>query len=369
LKGNDKDEVYGAAEKLQEKMKSLPGFVGIQSSVKLNVPQLSIKIFRDRASTFGVTAKEIENALLLAYAGGKVTTYKTDIDQYDVILEVDKKSREDPADLSRIYVRSGTSGDLVPLGAVAEWEETVGPQNVPHSDQLNSATLSFSLAPGVPIGKATKDLTAAAEEMLPAGVSGTLQGEAQEFEEAVASLGVLLMIAVFLMYVILGILYESYIHPFTVLTTLPVAAFGGLATLLFFRAELSLYAYIGMFMLLGIVSKNGIMMVDFAEQRMDEGADSFTAIYEACRDRFRPILMTGASTVIGAVPIALGFGADGASRRPLGLIIVGGLAFAQVITLFVTPGIFLYMQEVQEKFLNRFDLARSASARRAMGER
>ena len=197
---------------------------------------------------------------------------------------------------------------------------------------------------------------------MPSEVTGTFQGEAQEFEQSVASLGVLLLVAVFLMYVVLGILYESYIHPFTVLTTLPVAAFGGLITLFFCRAELSLYAYIGMFMLLGIVSKNGIMMVDFAKQRMEEGADDFTAIYDACKDRFRPILMTGMSTIMGALPIALGFGADGSSRRPLGLIIVGGLAFAQVITLFVTPGIFLYMQKFQEKFLDRFEMTRSSSS-------
>ena len=166
------------------------------------------------------------------------------------------------------------------------------------------------------------------------------------------------------MYIILGILYESYIHPFTVLTTLPVAIFGGLATLFLFKAELSLYAYIGMFMLLGIVSKNGILMVDFAKQKMEEGSNGFDAIYEACRDRFRPILMTGASTIVGAMPIAMGFGADGSSRQPLGFIIVGGLAFAQVITLFVTPGIFLYMQDFQEKYLDRFELTRSTSARK-----
>jgi HAE1 family hydrophobic/amphiphilic exporter-1 len=254
--------------------------------------------------------------------------------------------------------------ELVPLGAVAKWSEGVGPQDVPHSNQLNSVTLSFNLAANMPVGTATAALQEAANEILPAGVSGTFQGEAQEFEQAVASLGILLFVSVFLMYAILGVLYESYIHPFTVLTTLPVATFGGLATLLLFGAELSLYAYIGMFMLLGIVSKNGILMVDFAEQKMEEGANGFDAISEACRDRFRPILMTGASTIMGAMPIAMGFGADGSSRRPLGLIIVGGLAFAQVITLFVTPGIFLYMQDFQEKVLDKYDLSKSGSKRK-----
>ncbi|MBD3426080.1 MAG: MMPL family transporter [Candidatus Omnitrophica bacterium] len=366
LKGQDKEEVYDVALKLEQRMKKLPGFTGVQNSVKLNMPQLSIMINRDRASTLGLTAQDIENALLLAYAGGKITTYKTDVDQYYVIMELEEKYREDPEDLSSVYIRSEKTGELVPLGAVAEWKETVGPQNVPHSDQLNSATISFSLQPGVPLGNATKELGEVTSELLPESVTGIFQGEAQEFEEAVASMAALLILSVFLMYVILGILYESYIHPFTVLTTLPVAACGGLATLLIFRSELSLYAYIGMFMLLGIVSKNGILMVDFAQQKLEEGSSAFESIYLACKDRFRPILMTGASTIMGAVPIALGFGADGSSRRPLGLIIVGGLAFAQVITLFVTPGIFLYMQDFQVKFLDRFELSRSQAARRKM---
>jgi len=366
VKGQEADKVYDAAFKLEAAMKKLPGFVGIQNNVKLDMPQLKVEILRDRASTLGLTAADIESALLYAYAGGKITTYKTDIDQYYVILELTKDYQREPEDLSQVYIRSRVTDELVPLGAVATWEETVGPQNVPHNNQMNSVTLSFNLAANMPVGTATQNLQAAADDILTTGVTGTFQGEAQEFEQAVASLGVLLLLAVFLMYVILGVLYESYIHPFTVLTTLPVATVGGLATLLLFRQELSLYAYIGMFMLLGIVSKNGILMVDFAKQKLEEGMDGFTAIYEACRDRFRPILMTGASTIVGAIPIALGFGADGSSRRPLGLIIVGGLAFAQVLTLFVTPGIFLYMQQLQEKFLDRFELSRSQAARKAL---
>jgi len=253
----------------------------------------------------------------------------------------------------------------VPLDSIVEWTEGVGPQNVPHYNQLNSATLSFNLIDGIPLGDATKELEEAASMILPPGATGAFQGEAQEFQDAVSSMAALLIIAVFLMYIVLGILYESYIHPFTILTTLPVAAFGGLLTLLLFRSELSMYAYIGIFMLLGIVSKNGIIMVDFAKQNMDEGAKSSTeAIYNACLVRFRPILMTGASTIMGAMPIALGYGADGASRRPLGLIIVGGLLFAQVVTLFVTPGIYLYMESFQQKYLDRWELSRSTSARK-----
>ncbi len=364
LTGSDRETVYECAQRVEQIMNKLPGFIGIQTSVKIDLPQLRLRILRDRASTLGVTASDIEYALCLAFAQGKVTTFNTDVDQYDVVLELDKKYQNIPRNLSEIRVRSNT-GALVPLDSVAIWEETLGPQNVPHFNQMNAATLSFNLTDDVPLGNATKALKDAVRDVIPPEVTGSLQGEAQEFEEAVKSLAVLLVVAVFIMYVILGILYESYIHPFTVLTTLPVAAFGGLATLLLFRSELSLYAYIGMFMLLGIVSKNGIMMVDFAKQGMEEdGKNAFDAIYDACRIRFRPILMTGASTIMGAVPIAMGIGADGSSRRPLGFIVVGGLLFAQVITLFVTPGIFLYMQTIQERFLDRFELSRSDSARK-----
>ncbi|MFC1643699.1 efflux RND transporter permease subunit, partial [Chlamydiota bacterium] len=364
ITGEDREKVYSSAQKLENKLKASPDFTAIQSSVKLDMPQLKVNILRDKASSLGLSAQDIEHALLLAFAGGKVTTYKTDVDQYDVILELEKNYQRRPEDLSSLYITSPQTGMMVPLGAVAEWEKTVGPQNVPHSNQLNSATISFNLAPGVPLGNATQELNTIVNEILPPEVFGNFQGEAEEFQEATGSLILLLLIAVFIMYVILGILYESYIHPFTILTTLPVAAFGGFLTLLVFRSELSLYAYIGTFMLLGIVSKNGIMMVDFAKQNMEEGKNSFDAIYDACLVRFRPILMTGLSTIMGAMPIALGFGADGSSRRPLGLIIVGGLAFAQVITLFVTPGIFLYMQKFQEKYLDRFELTRSISAKK-----
>jgi len=364
VSGADQDEVYKAAQDLEKRMRDMKTvFTDIQTSVKLNMPQLSFTILRDRASTLGVTAKDIEYALALAFAWGRVTTYKTDIDQYKVIVELDRKYQRDPENVSRIYLRSSTTGDLVPLGAVATWEETVGPQNVPHWNQQNSATISFNLLASVAIGDATQTLETIARETLPPSISGRLQGEAQEFQEAVANLSVLIVIAVFLMYVILGILYESYIHPFTVLTTLPVAAFGGLMTLLLFRAELSMYAYIGLFMLMGIVAKNGIMMVDFAEQNLAQGKNALDSIYDACRVRFRPILMTGMAAIMGAVPIAMGIGADGASRRPLGLIVVGGLIFSQVFTLYVTPGIFLYMQQFQDRVLNRFELTRAGASR------
>jgi HAE1 family hydrophobic/amphiphilic exporter-1 len=367
MTGPDQASLYKTALDFEKTMHGVTGVRDVQNSVKLNMPQLNIKILRDRASTFGLTAQDIENALALAYAQGKVTTFKTDIDIYNVIVELDKNYQRNPTDLSHIYLRSAKLNSLIPLSSIAKMEQGVGPQDVPHYNQLNSATLSFNVDPGVPIGNVTKDLGLAAAKAFPTGVTGFFQGEAQQFQEAVASLGILIIIAVFLKYILLGILYENYVHPITILTTLPVATFGGLLTLFFFRSELSLYGYVGMFMLLGIVAKNGIMMVDFANANLQKkGISDFEAIYDACIVRFRPILMTGLAAIMGAVPIALGFGADGESRRPLGLIVVGGLIFSQVITLFVTPGLFLYMQKFQTKFLDKFEMTRSEAARKRL---
>ena len=364
LRGANQQKVYESAMQLEKELRAHPGFVDVQNSVKLNLPTLSIKLLRDRASTLGITAQDIEYALSLAYAQGKVTLYKTDIDQYEVIVELEKEYQKVPEDLSRVYVRASATGKMVPLSSVAEWTEVVTPQNVPHDAQLNSGTISFNLKTGVPLGDATKFIEQTAEKILPADVTGKLQGEAEEFSDAVASLGILILIAILIKYVILGILYESYVHPFTIITTLPVGTLGGLATLWIFHSEMSLYAYVGIFMLLGIVAKNGIMMVDFANQGLAEGKNNFDAIHDASVVRFRPILMTGLAAIMGALPIALGYGADGSSRIPLGLVVVGGLVFSQVVTLFVTPGLFLYMQAFQEKVLDRFELTRAGSSRR-----
>jgi len=364
LSGNNRAQVYEAANLLQQKMSAIPGVFGVQTSVKLTMPRLKVNLRRDRASALGIDAKQIEYALALAYAQGKTTTFYTDNDTYWVITELTQSRQVAPTDLGSIQLRS-QSGALVPLGAITELAQDASPQSIPHSQQLDAATISFSIAPGIPLGTITKAVEAAAAEVMPVGVTGVFQGEAQEFQEAIASLAILIGVAVFLMYIILGILYESYIHPFTVLTTLPVAAFGGMLTLLIFGQEMSLYAYIGVFMLLGIIAKNGIMMVDFAEQEMHAGRNAFDAIYNACLIRFRPILMTGLAAIMGAVPIAVGYGADGESRIPLGLIIVGGLAFAQVVTLFVTPGIFLYMDAIQAKLFKQTEEPEDAPAAEA----
>ena len=267
--------------------------------------------------------------------------------------------RSGPEDLGKLYIKSDDGQRMIPLNAVTSWHPVIGPQAVNHINQFTSVTMFFNLKPGYAIGPATEFVENTAKQILPPGVQGALQGEALIFRNTVRDLAILMVVAVFVMYVILAILYESYLHPITVLSSLPVALLGGLLTLWIFRAEASLYAYIGMFMLMGIVKKNGIMIVDFAEQRVRQGIADDQAIHDASMERFRPIMMTTAAALLGALPIALGYGADGSSRRPLGLVVVGGLIVSQFITLFVTPAIYLYLEEFQEKVLDRFSFFRS----------
>ncbi len=360
--GINPDEVYKSALALMDKLKTYPGFRYVNSDLKLNTPNLEINIDRYRASSYGVTAGTILTTLSTAYAENYIYLIKKSTDQYQVIMEVQDVERMHPADLEKIYVRS-SNGSLVPLNAVVKWREILGPQAVNHINQFPSVLISFTLVPGAVIGDATKFLEKAAAETLPPTVNGSLQGEAQVFKDTIASLTILMIFAVFAMYVILGILYESYVHPLTVLSALPVATVGGLATLLIFHQEASLYAYVGMFLLIGIVKKNGIMMIDFALQRMAEGLNRVDAVHEACVERFRPIMMTTFAALMGAVPLALGHGADGKSRMPLGLIIVGGLIVSQLITLYVTPALFLYLEAFQENVLDRHPFFRTHRAR------
>lgn len=359
VSGINPKEVYDGALALASRMMAEKRlFLIVKPDLNIHTPGLEIDILRDEASSYGVSATHIESLLRQAYSQNYVYLIKKPDDQYQVIVEVMDKGRSVPEDLEKLYISSDDGARQIPLTAVAKWRETLGPQSVNHINQFTAVTIAFSLVPGVPTGEATDFVKKAAAEVLPAGVRGELRGQAKDFENTQRDFVILLILAVFVMYVILGILYESYIHPVTVLTSLPVALVGGLGTLYFFHAQASLYAYIGMFMLMGIVKKNGIMMIDFALQRMAEGQSSIDAIHEASVDRFRPIIMTTLAALMGALPIALGFGADGESRRPLGLIIVGGLIVSQLITLYVTPVLYLYLEWVQEHVLDRFAFTR-----------
>ncbi len=359
LSGIDANQVYATAAKLTAKMYQYPGFMFVNSDLFNHTPNLQIDILREQAKLYGVSESRILNLLHNAYSENYSYLIKQPTDQYQVILEVADKERSDPQDLSKLYIKSDDGQRMVPLSALTSWHTVIGPQGVNHINQFASVTLFFNLKPGYAIGPATQFVEKAAKEILPPDVHGGLQGQALTFQNTVSDLAVLMVVAVFVMYVILAILYESYLHHITVLSSLPVALVGGLLTLWLFGAEASLYAYIGMFMLMGIVKKNGIMIVDFAEQRVRQGIRDDEAIHDASLQRFRPIMMTTMAALLGALPIALGYGADGASRRPLGLVVIGGLIVSQLITLYVTPAIYLYLEEFQEKVLDRYSFFRS----------
>jgi len=382
LSGIVPEEVYASADQLMTKLRGFKGFASVRSDYYHSTPNLTVNIDRERAATYGVSTAAVQSLLRNAYSQNYVYLIKQPDDQYQVILEVKDNERSKPGDLNNLYVRSnsgnaigqaggspgiavttGTMADLVPLRAVTSTSTVVGPQAVNHFDQFTSVTINFNLLPGVAIGDATKfieDSFVQIQSEYPS-VQSTFQGEALVFRQLFRALPLLLIGAVFVMYVILGILYESYVHPITVLFPAIVpAVVGGLATLWIFHSTLSLYSVIGLFLLLGIVKKNGIMVVDFALQRIDEGWDLRSAIHEASVERFRPIMMTTLSALMGAIPLALGFGQDAASRRPLGLVIVGGLIFSQMVTLFVTPVIYLWLEWFQEHVLDKVPFLRSA---------
>ncbi|MEI6349611.1 MAG: efflux RND transporter permease subunit [Verrucomicrobiota bacterium] len=359
ISGIDPAEVNAAANQLITKLRAYPGFLTVVPDLRTQTPNLQIDILREQAASYGVSAQSILTTLRNAYAQNYVYLIKKNTDQYQVIMEVGDANRSQPQNLERLYTKANDGKTLVPLKAVARWKEVLGPQSVNHINQFPSVTISFNLVPGAVIGDAAKFIEQTAAETLPPNIRGGLQGEAQVFKETVTSLTVLMGFAVFAMYIILGILYESYVHPITVLSALPVATVGGLATLQMFGQEASLYAFVGMFLLIGIVKKNGIMMIDFALQRMAEGMDRVAAVHEASIERFRPIIMTTFAALMGAVPLALGQGADGRSRQPLGLIIVGGLIVSQLVTLYITPALFLYLEAFQENVLDRYPFFRS----------
>ena len=367
ISGVNPDQVYDAGAKLMAKLHEFPGFLTVSSDYFNNTPNLDIELRREQAKIYGVSEARILALLRNAYSQNYLYLIKKPADQYQVILEAKDDARETPEDLALLYIRSDDGKRLVPLNALVNWKTSLGPQAVNHLNQFTSMTLFFNLKPGVAIGDATDFVAKAAAEIVPPTLRASLQGEALTFSNTVRDLTILMFLAVFVMYVILAVLYESYLHPLTVLSTLPTALVGGLATLYLLGEQASLYAFVGMFMLMGIVKKNGIMIVDFALQRVHLGESADKAIHDASMDRFRPILMTTLAAVFGILPIALGWGADGASRRPLGLVIVGGLVVSQFITLYITPVIYLFLEQFQENVLDRTSFFRSARARATSG--
>jgi HAE1 family hydrophobic/amphiphilic exporter-1 len=344
--------LYASAPELEKKLRQLDNLQDVTSDLQIKNPQVSIDIDRDRASALGVTATQIESALAYAYSTYKVSTiYGTD-NQYSVIMGLSPEYQADLKALELLSVRS-SNGQLIPLSTVASFKQTVGAQSVNHLSQLPAVTISFDLKQGISLSDVVGKIEQLAKETLPETASGKFQGTAQAFQDSQQGLGLLLVAAIFVIYIILGILYESFIHPITILTSLPSAGFGALITLLIFRSELNVYAFVGIILLVGIVKKNGIMMVDFAIGARKQGSTAYEAIYEACLVRFRPIMMTTLAALMGTLPIALGVGSGAESRRALGLAVVGGLVFSQMLTLYITPVFYIYMEALQERWKNR----------------
>ncbi|WP_448267459.1 efflux RND transporter permease subunit [Nostoc sp. DSM 114159] len=335
--------------KLVDKVKTLPGLQNVDTDLQLSTPQIQVKFDHNKAATLGITAQQVEQTLSAAYGSSQVSTIYTPNDQFYVILEVKPEFQRDPSALSMLYVQSST-GKLVPLSAIANISQSVGPLTVTHVAQLPSATISFDTLPGTSLSQATDAIKQVASEVLPSTITPSFQGSAQTFQQSFNDLGVLLLVSIVVIYLILGILYEDFIHPITILSGLPSAGFGALLTLLIFQVDLNLYSFIGIILLVGIVKKNGIMLVDFAiEAQRKEGKNSFDAIYAACLIRFRPIMMTTMAALIGTLPIALGTGVGSEARRPLGIAIVGGLVFSQILTLYLTPVFYIYMETWRKK--------------------
>jgi HAE1 family hydrophobic/amphiphilic exporter-1 len=368
LQSGELEELYQWAPKVQARLAELPGFQDVTSDLYLGMRQALVDIDREKAAKLGITAEQVRSTLYSAFGSRQVSTIFTPSNDYAVILEADPRFQQDPAALSRIYVRAA-SGQLVPLEAFATVKDGVGPLTVSHQGQLPSVTISFNLAPGVSLGDAVNRIQAAEQQIgLPVTIQTGFQGTAQVFRDALAGQGLLLAAAVIVIYIVLGILYESFIHPITILSGLPAAGLGALLTLIWFDMDLSVIAIIGIVMLIGIVKKNAIMMIDFAIERRRAGAAPEAAIYEAAIIRFRPIMMTTMAAIMGALPIALGHGAGAELRQPLGISVVGGLVLSQLLTLYITPVVYIYLEGARGMIGRRRAAAPDAAVAPVPGE-
>ncbi|HVZ17283.1 MAG TPA: efflux RND transporter permease subunit [Terriglobales bacterium] len=368
IQSPDTKELYSDGPKFETALRKVNTITDVNSDLQIRNPQLNIQVDRDKAYSLGLTAQQVSDALYSAYGQRQVSTLYTPNNEYYVILELTAPYRDNPNSLSQIYVRA-SNGKMIPLSTVAQLVPNVGPLNVNHLGMLPAVTVSFNLKPGVSLGEATQQVEQVANQVLPANVVRSFQGTAQAFQQSFSGLGLLLLAAIVVIYIVLGVLYESFVHPLTILSGLPSAGVGALATLILFRQELNLYSFVGVIMLIGIVKKNAIMMIDFAlENERNKGETPEESIYQGALVRFRPIMMTTFAALMGTLPIAIGFGAGAGSRQSLGLAVVGGLIFSQIITLYITPVYYVYLDRLQNKFSKNRKKNRTIGQRIAEGE-